>query len=856
MLALAALGLACTVLAGRGLAAPPATRAIELEVELDPGQRLLTGTCRFSFTNDSAAELTRLPLYLYPNLLAAPAADLVDVTFPHRFPGGFSAARMGISAVQVNGHIAEVTEAEDVAADGLMVWVRLPEAAVPGADVVLEIHFRTQIPERFGPFGATDGTVVLLGGWHPLLPRLGPEGFVLADVNPAAEWKISVTGNTHGLLVLGNIVLRLDAGSTSSTHLSSWSGPVLLYFRKQWHSTRSRSGSSQTLVQISSKRGNEPGREEKQVLGAVQAALAKGDSRDQSPKPYLLLEAPLREMVAIPMRGGLLYSDLTYEVTPLESLESRHTEDLQSAVIASTLLARSDMDLFEALLTINLVQFVRWAEGKADPVFLRRFLQQVELWGSLDKMGTDPQAHFQTSMFFTPELPPPLRRVPALFAKEVPSPRSAARMAHNLLGSKRVLAALTDALTTRSRLMPALLEQASAQEREMLLCALQPIHMDLELVGGQESVDGYVVEACKRGDTGPLPLELLVESGGASRLIVAPCLDQCCTIATGVKEKPAVTLDPHGLFLQETKGGDHPRRNDRNHLDLKWVLNRPYLSFAGGDRLPAMGVELQVEPRWDLHNRFVLRPSITSNRGTVGALWRYGFGRRIRPTYLANSLSLGVRAAFPVDGSEGSLLGPVFSYLHYTRQSRMNPFQGNWSYLFAYPLFNPDFSDFGSRFGAMTSQLFGSSPDHVLALRLNGDTGVGWIPDWDVPATGGIDGLRALGSFSASARHRVGGSIEYRFMAVRNLHASVLRLGYITALQFALFMDGATISDDLDSLFTRSKSLVDVGIGFRPHADIFGVLPGIVSIDVAYLLPILGAEQGGTNVVLSFYQPF
>jgi hypothetical protein len=228
----------------------------------------------------------------------------------------------------------------------------------------------------------------------------------------------------------------------------------------------------------------------------------------------------------------------------------------------------------------------------------------------------------------------------------------------------------------------------------------------------------------------------------------------------------------------------------------------------------------------------------------------------VRPTYLANSLSLGIRAAFPVDGSSGSLLGPVLSYLHYTRESRMNPYEGNWSYLFAYPIFSPDFAEAGSRFGAMTSQLFGRSPDHVLALRINGDTGVGWIPKWDVPATGGLEGLRALGSFAASARHRVGGSVEYRFMPVRNLHASVMRLGYITALQFAFFVDGAAISDDLGTLFDSSSTLVDVGVGFRPHADVFGVLPGIISIDVAYLLPILGAAQGGTNVVVSFYQPF
>jgi hypothetical protein len=854
--ALAALGLTWTTLSTLGLAEPPSPRRIEIDAQLDPAKRLLRGSCKFSFANDSAIELARLPIYLYPNLLAAPADDLVDVTFPHRFPGGFSAAGMELGVVLVDGVEVELTEEVNGAHSGLLVWATLPLPLSPGAKVVLEIEFRTLIPERFGPFGEIDGTVVLLGGWHPLVPRLDREGFALHAVDPMADIQITISGPSPGLLVIGDRITRLNSRTRAEVVLTQWSGPVLLYHRSAWHLSKGRDSTQRALVHVSSKSRSGPQRKARRVRDAVAMALADSPPTDPSSRPYLLLEAPLREMVAIPLRGGLLYSGLAFEVTPLESLESRHTEDLQSAVVASNLLSQSEMDLFEALLTINLVQFVRWGEGKADPVFLRRFLQQMELWGSLDKMGTDPQAHFQTSMFFTPELPAPLRRSPALFAREVPSPRSAARMVYNILGAGRVLTALSSALSTSSRLQPALEHVASLEEREMLGVALAPLHIDLELAGERETEDGFEVDVCKHGDVGPLPLELLIKEKRTSRLLLVPCRGSCCTIATGARTRPQVTLDPHGLLLQEGLHDNHPRRNDRNHLDLKWVLNRPFVSFAGGDRLPAMGVELQVEPRWDLQHRFVLRPSVTSNRGTISGLWRYGFGHKVRPTYLANSLSLGVRAAFPIDGSDGSLLGPVFSYLHYTRQSRMNPFKGNWSYLFAYPIFTPDFEEIGSRFGAMTSQLFGRSPDHVLAVRLNCDTGVGWIPKWDVPATGGLEGLRALSSFAASSRHRIGGSVEYRFMPIRNLHASVMRLGYITALQFAFFVDGAAISDDIESLFDSSSTLIDVGIGFRPHADVFGVLPGIISIDVAYLLPILGAAQGGTNVVLSFYQPF
>lgn len=838
--------------------AQPPRRQVQAHLEVDVEGRQVTARFRTVLQNSSRTPLDRVPLYLYPNLLAQPGPDLDDVTFPFRFPDGFSPARLTIETASVNADSARVMAEDGDAQMPGLVWLMPAHPVAPGTELTIDLTYRVELPVRFGTFGLADNALVMMGGWHPIVPALTGTGFDLGEVHSRADYTVVITSSRAGPTVVGDSLQELAPAIPTTFTVADWGGPLLVFQRfgglvtkvplagggQLWHLTKSRPFGTEGLPDG--------------VLTATRVALEglEVDAPTKNERPFLLVEGPLREVLAIPLQNVVLYSDLTFDVTPLPQLLNRHREDLRSALVAARLLASTDMDLYEALLALNLVQFVRWEQGETDPLYLRNLMRKGEFWGAVDKMGSDPQAHFQSAMFFMPELPASLARSAALFARKRPSPRTAARLLFLLFGSSRIVHALHEVVVQRSRLIPVLRAQSSAEEVDEFRESLAPRRVDLFVGQEARTPEGYRVDLCKSGTSGSLPMEVAVRGGEVLDARAIRCAEPCCPVTIEAAKRPRVLLDPHGVFLQTSDTNDHPRRNDRNYLDLKLVISRPYLTVGGGDRLPTMGVELNMEPRWDLHHRFYLSPAMNPQRGSVSLGWRGGFGRPVRPTYLAHSVSLGLRAAFPLDGQSGGLVGPIVSYTYYTRKSRMNPFAGTWAYAFAYPVFPIDHLAMGSRFGAMVSHLWGRSPEWVFAVRSNLDTAVGWGPDWDVPATGGIDGLRAFGATQASRRHRIGGNVELRWMPIRNLHGALMQMAYITGLQFALFCDAATIGDELAELFTARRSYVDIGLGFRPHFNMFGVMPSIVSLDVAWLAPVLGASVSGYNLVLSFYQPF
>jgi len=809
----------------------------------------------------------KLSIRQHPNLYREPEADLSDVTHPQRFPGGFSPGSMDLGALILEGQPIPHPGAcpAGVRPEGLE---RSSAGAGSGADesaadLRLEVSFVTRMPHRYGPFGALDGRVTAFGGWFPA-PE--PE----ATVGATLSYDIEITSVRAGYLAVDSQLSKVRRGGARRFRFASVMSPLLL-FRPDGVLVAGQTASGRRLLLLTDE--DSAGTERTvRLMAAAAAALehpvsaagpGNGMPESEGPRgvaerPFLLLEAGLRESLALPFPGGVLCADLAFALTPFSPLLQQHRENLYSATAAALLLERGAAGVFDALLALNLLQFLSWERGSSDPIFLRRFFRNLEFWGSLDKMGSDPQANFQTSMFFTPELPIDIARLPDLQGMEVPSPRTAARLVVLTLGADRTADALDAALGSGKPLAAALMDRAAGDgERRALELAFSPIDVDLELAGVRR-VDGmWVARVCKRGDSGAYPVEVKARRGRHGELAMAVCPDECCDVSlAGFRKRPAVDIDPHGVFLQRQDTPDDPRLNDRSYPDLKWIVNRPYMSFSGGDVLPSAGADLNVQPRWNLHHMGFLAPTLTDSRVAAAAGWRYSFGPKVRPNFLSESISLALRVAVALDGEGGSTFGPMLTYVHLTRQSRMNPFEGNWSYLYLCPVASWGMDRFGARGGLMFSQMFGTSPDHIFAVRLNLDTGGGWLPPWEIPATGGAEGLRALATYALPGVHRVSTSLEYRLMLMRSRTRNLGDVVWLNGLQVALFIDAATVGRELSHVGRPQNIWTDVGVGLRPHFDLFGVMPSIFSFDLAYLLPVLGAAGGGFNGVLSFYQPF
>ena len=822
-----------------------------LNVVVNAGTGTITGRLAVSLVNSSSSSISSVPVYLYANTFSQPDPDLVDANFALRFPSGFSAGAMNISKASVQGVEVAV---EPVEGD-LVVELHLPaELAVPPGGVLqVEISFVTKVPERFGAFSWIDGGLVLMGGWYPALFALGAGGFEPDRVGAPAKFDCSVSAKSAGLLVLGNRMYRVGAEKTVRSRFD-WTGPLLLYFQPDFGISASLKNGQKVLKTVVRQRGEDRVEWLKPVVDSVLPVLGAPENAGE---PFLVLEGSLRETMAMPFPGGIVLSDLAFSVAPLVDLIAQHRANVQAAAFAGKLMKSCGISMFDALLALNLYQLLKWDKGEVDPLYFRRVLTKGEFLGALDKFGTDPQVHFKSSMFFMPELPAEMRRSFELLRLQIPSPHTAARIIFKILGAQRTGEALATAIERRTSVVRTALELANAQETAGIAASLSPGEVELKLEEVLR-VDGrWRAMICKHGFPSELPLEMLVDSGSKTAVVTADCAGDCCGVDLGAASRaPKVKLDPYGVFQQKWTGSDHPRRNDRSYTDLKWVVSRIHLTLNAGDSIPSASFELVLQPRFDLRHSGFIKPRLDPSKVALLGGWRYGFGKRVRPSFLAWSLSIGLRAIFGIDDDAGNNLGLALTLVHYNRQSTMNPFRGNWSYVYLYPIASFDFQHYGSRFGGLVSQVFGRSPDHVLAMRVRFDSGAGWLPDWDRAATGGVAGMRAFASTDISRRHALVGSLEYRWMMVRNLNFSLARLAYLTGIQLAFFVDAATADDHLLDLFGSGNSYIDTGLGIRGHLNILGTIPTLLGVELAYLLPVLGTPDDGFNVTVGFTQPF
>lgn len=846
--------LAAALLAVTSTATGPQGTFPEYTLELSLDTRAATLSGEMSVRLPSVPEDGRIPLYLYPNLYATPAPDLDEVNFPHRFPNAFSAGGMTLGEVSVNG---KMTIPVYEGGDGTTAVLAHVDAPRGDDKVEVRTRFEVMVPERFGTFGRYEGRFTLLGGWHPSLPQATASGYDVTNLRTAASYSCRIKVDRPGLLALGSRLVRVGAGAPVEIKVDA-SGPLLLYFSPDFSV---RAVFDESGVRVGTVVGAGRNCRECDVRTArVAEQIARPLDILQRPaggrKSVVALEAPLREAVALPFPGGVLFSDMTFSIAPIKRMVAQHTEGLKVALLAGRLLSSTEVSLLDALVTAKLLMLWRWEGGESSPAYVRDLFRKVEAIDLLDRVGTDPQAYFQSSVYFSPRVAAELENCFEAFAAPLPSPLTTARLISLTFGWPTVLDAVSGSLRTGRGVLTLLKEAGTEKQARVLKDILAMSPSDLSLESVEESDDGWQTKLCK-GETAPeIPVEVLVDDGARTALSVVNCRQACCTIAVGKAERePDVVLDPLGMVRQQGQEGQHPRFNDRNYADIKWMVARPYFAMSSGDRVPTLGIELRAQRRWDLKNLAFIYPLLTPARAAVFAGWRFGFGQMVRPNYLHTQLGVGLRAATSLDSSQTSV-GPALTYSYYTRESRTNPFEGTWLNSYLYPLFSDSGEEVGVRVGGLSTFLFGGSPVHIVAARILADASFGWTPSWEAPTTGGHLGLRALPATAIRAGSRLGLSLEYRWMPLRNLNFSLLDLAFLNAFQFALFADSATMEDEPQDLFQRQNSYVNIGMGFRPHFQAFGAFPALMSVDVAYLLPYPHSRGAGFGALMTFNQPF
>lgn len=816
-------------------------------VRIDAQHHSVSGTFELSDCPNGQT-LSQVPVqaYLPASRYAVQDPDLDDVNVLWRLPYGMSLSK---SAYEDAGGQAVV--ADD---DG---WIDLPRLS-DGAGR-WGLAFQIQFPLRTGPFAAGSWGLGALGGLFPLVPVQPGEEESGSGLHVSRNRELVVeVARGEGLIVVGNHFSRVASGRPATFRLQS-AGPLPFIFLSEFSLTRWRSRDPsvpEVWGIIPCQRCNQELGRMESTVSLVGKRLEKLPSHSADAR-FLVVQIPLRETPALPFPGGIAVSDRFLRLTPLGPLRQRHIDALNWMVVAGWLIQRPGWTLDDALLWVRMMELVAQSQGHREALLLKEFFREGEVLATLDTIGTDPQTGFESTLFFRSAPPGELESLPERVTSRSGSPTFVARQALLLLGLERAVSLLESAMSDASGLSRTILRSLTGDSEAIFAAAMHRRESDLRLVSIKRHGSRWNARVCVEGDQGPLVLEAEARRGLRRKVRSAQaCLSDCCDLDVGEwKRRPRVVLDPDETLPQVTLLPEDPRRNDRLHPDLKWMIARPYLSMARGDRLPTTSFELVVQPRYDLRHQGFFGPFLTPDRLALAGGYRMGVGPRVRPNLRMGALSLGLRGALGLENRGQVSWGPMLVLDAMSTGSRPNPAKGFRAMAYAYPYASAGLDKMGLRGGAGLTLYGRPWLSWVVVGGLKLDGVAGWFPPWEAIQVGGIGGMRGLSSTGPRTRYRVGGSLELRWMLFQGADAPVLDLLFLRGLQLALFVDAASLTRGIHDVGSTDSLYTNVGLGLRPHVDWLGFIPGILSLDVAWLLPVGAVNSGSIGILFGLMQP-
>ena len=349
-----------------------------IDAALDPDARTIAGSVEIMFENTAGVPLDEVALVLYPNRFAHPDPSVNDVNRPFVYPreefvaGGMTVERVAAGATSaktadqshpappVEGWLRPLDGVQSEAIGGwagTMLRARLASPLAAGESGVVRAVFRTVLPERYGPFGVSEGRVVALGGWFPLLPALGADGaWQPATPPPPAEVSGKLRAPRSYTVVLGTEVHpaghdgtiafapggREPQAAGDAAWYAGGAWPALLASPDYRSHQRDVDGTTVVLLELPSRRALVfPPRpsHSAQVLDAVARIVqARPAGLPTPPEPLVVAEAQLRLELTAPAGPGVaVVSDRILRVHAL--LRDFHERELAAAVYAALLRA-------------------------------------------------------------------------------------------------------------------------------------------------------------------------------------------------------------------------------------------------------------------------------------------------------------------------------------------------------------------------------------------------------------------------------------------------------------------------------------------------------------------------------------
>ncbi|MBI3766866.1 MAG: hypothetical protein HY271_00050 [Deltaproteobacteria bacterium] len=858
------------------LAAAPVIAApshYTIDATLDPGARTIAGTVEIRLTNAGRAPLDEIGLVLYPNRFSRLEPGINDLARTYVYPREeLVPGDMTLVGVELRHGDASSTALVDTRTEAIAGWpgtllrVRLPTALTSGATATLRVRFRTRLPERYGPFGITDGTVVALAGWYPLVAARDEHG---AWEPPSAPEPSAVDGVLHapaGYTVVAGGSIGTAAGDVA-VPLAGGSG-LLAGARYRRHE-RAVDGASLVFLELPGRHARMfgPGRPPHAtiVLDAL-AGILEMRPASLPPAPLVVAEAPLRLELTAPSAPGLVVvSDRILRVDPL--LRDFHERALATAVYAALLHARvaarerpADAPwITEGVATALADRYLAGARPHHRTVY--DWIGLFNVFAIVDRFESAPKIPFARTFFPEARHADELRDGLESFARDRPPGGTIFTKLRNEIGDTEFAATIdaylageaplrTVAAERAGRSLDWLFDEWTVPYPEPLDYAVRDARLN-QAAGEAVASDGAAAPryehhlVLERTSSRPVREPVDVEVRGAgdrrARLVWDDDAQRAAFVVTTPWPARQVTLDPDRRLLEDT------RVDDARPRPLQLVLDSADVTVTSSE----FGISgLFVARRRYDYRKDVGMVAFYSDRSvgfTIGP--RAHFGAPIDATSYRHNLYgfytfAGLRRAFNDDSrpeirTDGQLGGVGVRYDYSDEFWYDNPTDTTKVRLFA-DLYDRrlgsafDYADWGVRASVVRPLL---TPRTLVAAELmnafSTPTGGDRVPNQGRYSLGGDLAIRGIPVKARLGENLALARFEIRQMLAPDLDLSLADVLVLRRAQLRFFVDTGHVEDRRELLYRLHDFAVGVGVGLAAFYDFMGFYPAVAYIALA-----------------------
>lgn len=799
------------------------------------------GSEKITFTNESAAPLFDLYLFLYPNLYLEPDPDVDSNFYQQAYPVGFNPGGMRITAVQdLQG--TPLSFYPEAFKKKTLARVRLPAPIAPGESFEFIVHFLTVIPEKYGVFGRYRTLVTLQGGWRPYLASF--EHGMWSFIRPPSPSRLRISFTLPANLDLIGSVPPKEKARIGSRQTFFFEAEGLSHFSLSIGARQVRIEKKIGPVALTYHFKSKDGAYAKEALKTIVEATSFF-LKESGPIPRTeigLTESYLYQDLATPGEKILYLSAKLFKTFPL--LKRFHNMRIARGIFV--LLWREKLPgeepwVIEGMADLETKQFFR---SKYGPGTLEAWLEPFGFIPVVDEILYSKALPLR-QVYFSESVSPLIEEDLTSF-NTFQAEGTLFNKLRILLGEARVTEGVAlylkeiGAGTPRS--FRKVLGEVSGMDLDLLLdqwLSTNPaVDFGIGKIEARKIEGGYLTSILvQKTGTGTQPVEILAEEENGSRISIVWSGEGRFHEEALFTPSPieVVELDPHHL-------SDDPNQLNNRYPQL-WkmvVTDFPVPSYNVNTHSLSYSAELLLQRVFDSQNGIALDYA-HSDTGDSGGV---SLSHIVRPNH---TIILGVNylrpdppIGSPAPTPAGTVhLGYVLNYPHLPLTSYLQGLTGR------YPRSNITFG-YDQRFtGGIYETLFSGGVDLRRSYLLSNYREVAGRFFWGESFgslfrksrffLGGEEAMRGFLPLRFEGNNMTLASGEYRFPLYYETDVNFLGLVLSHTLQEVFFADAGNVAD-YQTLFSFKNYKFDAGTGIRWNVDAFGLYPVIFRFDVA--LPI------------------